>query len=198
MPTSNPLHALVPIVDEWRKMQRHYCEAVEADAAFWCTEQTNTALLAAAAWRVGGVGIVQYQDKRETESGCANGIVDLWLQVGQQGSPSYVVESKQIHHLTPSSDVAATAAWIRAYMEAAEADVKTCRPAGTNGRVAVVYAVPKLTDIDQLAELQAAVDTVEADIKVYVDVSDRELRWPPASSRHIFPGVFLLARLVRP
>lgn len=191
---SSPISSLAPIVELWKTMQLEFCAAYPGDAAFWCTEQTNSALLATAAWKTRGMGIVEYPEQRWIDDDPCNGRVDLWLRCSGPGSAAFIVEAK-FHLLLGGTR--GPAERVQDNLDAAVAAVKTCVPQTGEQRVGVLYVVPKLQDLSQFAELDAAIQGVPADLREFVDAREYRLRWPPTgNSFSVFPGVYLLARRV--
>lgn len=144
---------LLPIFAEFEAVNREYAKLVPNDAAFWYREETNIGLLAAAAWRLGGIALSEYADQRTCNEGPYDGRVDLWLRT--QDGASFVIEAKQclLQSSTSSTQLERWLTW-------AEEDARRTPTYDSAPRLGLLFAVAKLADDEDFTSLRATVQRV--------------------------------------
>jgi hypothetical protein len=89
------LKSLRPILEEWVRLNRSYAETLNwKDCAWWGNERASTSILAAAAWKAGGVALEEFSTRKLNKMGQKAGRCDLFFQAG---TSKFACELKQVY-----------------------------------------------------------------------------------------------------
>jgi hypothetical protein len=199
--TVTPLTALNPVFDEWRNALAAFSRVVLGDLPWWYNETAAVGFLAAAAWRAGGVAIVEFDSERsDKDARRFRGRCDLYLALS---GAAYYAEAKQTFHwLSESVDYVGAVADVQGRLDEATAQLEVLQCEPEAGQLALVFASPRLkaSDADNLNDWltrwRAALRMVKnAAMYTYFDV-DRALDHP-GEKDCIYPGIALFVREVR-
>lgn len=125
------LQWLVPILNEWAKMNARYSEAMEdqetpvSDCLYWHNERTTLSTLGSAVWCKGGLAVQEYPAAKglRDEDGAMvvfDGRIDMYLSLGEDET---VIEAKQRVLFPQMNNQGYSTAPIALRMDAARADV---------------------------------------------------------------------------
>lgn len=87
--TSRKANSLAPILDEWCRLVLRFTKRHADDCVPWHPERPSIGVLAAAAWKRGGLAIEEYSEQKLGRSRSRAGRVDLWIEA-QDGSEFYI------------------------------------------------------------------------------------------------------------
>ncbi len=192
------LRVLDPVLRKWIDGVEAYCSHYGGqDAPYWYNERANVGLVAAAAWRSGGLALEEYpQNKASRPGGTWQGRADLWLSVETH---EFVIEAKQCFPLlnggTPPKTV------VTKLLKAARQDAtrSAVRNARSLGMVFVSPRSPKPFEDKRCSPLRdwiAELDSVDFDVMAWCfPETVRHLK--SARTGHIYPGVVAVARMPR-
>jgi hypothetical protein len=192
---------LSPVFDEWRNALAAYANAVPGDLPWWYNETASVGFLAAAAWRAGGVAIVEFDNERiDTDSRCFRGRCDLYLKLS---GAAYYAEAKQtFHRLSATADHADAVADVQALLDEATAQLAALHCEPEAGHLALVFASPRLNvrhagHLEEwLARWSTALDAVENAV-VYTHFDQAHALAHPDKLGDIYPGIALVVSEVR-
>lgn len=183
---------LRPILVKWEDMNRRYAETVQGDVAYWCGERTCVALLAAAAWATGGMGITEYDEQENADAEPCRRRVDVWLRINVRPSgpaTTFVIEAKYEFVMGNTSP-----RLLERRLDRAATKVKLAQAQPGERRLALLFAVPKLTRGESMEKVRSIVHEVPN--KELLSELTLESQGPESDDGYRFPGVFILARLV--
>jgi hypothetical protein len=199
--TVTPPAALSPVFDEWRNTLAAYANAVPGDLPWWYNETAAVGFLAAAAWRTGGVAIVEFDNERtDTDSHCFRGRCDLYVK--RDGAACYAEAKQTFHRLNDSGSYTDAVADVRALLDEASAQLASLQCEANAGHFALVFASPRLnvrhaSHLDAwLSKWSAALRTIE-DAVVYTYFDQARALAHADKQGDIYPGIALVARVVR-
>jgi hypothetical protein len=208
--TDNERLVLGSTLRTWLRLSRKYCDRVENDVPYWYNERANVSILAAAAWRKGGVAVEEFTVRRgpvvkgkKGKSKSKNHRCDLWFQLL---CTRYYAEAKI---LWPNSldDQRAFGRQLRRKLGEACRQVRSLAAEeveDADGLLAICFVVPELELVDEdrhgIADFYGQALTVLRDssaqyvIAAYEVMKTKdnrgELRHPEFDGK-AFPGVIL-------
>jgi hypothetical protein len=197
------LEALEEVFAAWPTILTDYANTVPGDLPWWYNETAAVGFLGAAAWRAGGVAIVEFDNDRR-EAGASytfRGRCDLYLKLN---GAAYYAEAKQTFHwLGDGPDHAEAIADIRRKLDEATAQAEALQREPDAGLLALVFASPRLeaTHSDRLDTLlehwRSAVQTIDCDAVFthFYRLGERPLA---DEQGNLYPGIALFVREVCP
>jgi len=193
---SPSLKALSDVIAEWNELIMKYVEEFPDDPPLWSTERANVGILAAAAWKAGGLSLEEYDAEKLKGKKRKKRRVDLFIRTANKRE--FVCEAKQaLIRIDPKTKVGDVHKEIDAWLSEAVTDVR--RIEGEEAcRLGVFFAIPrvstKITMKDALDIFNKAMKQTEADLKLPVLIP-KSAKWAD-DPQYLYPGVTLFGRKV--
>ena len=191
----DPLKHWQPLLEEWLLLIERYCHVEKGDAPYWYSERTTTGLLAAAAWRCGGIALEEYStEKLYGKDETFKGRADLILRLHDRWD---LIEAKQFYPTKPSDTEG-----VKNKLDEACHEARSIPKNDFHLRIGVLFCCPEIPKAES-----GLMEKIKTFRSALMSVTCHGLAWCfPAITRDLapssgqykdyrYPGLFLLARL---
>ncbi len=191
----------------WHQLFRALVERIEEyddppkDTGYWYGERALTGFLAAAAWALpGGWSLEEFTGLRVNGKKQGSGRGDLWVGMGTKKKVEYTIEAKAVW---PGGSVENAAKGAETKLSDASRQLRQLHKTDRAGKpVAICYIIPALNTKGKFASSVSVDEFFTTMPKLMsnehtVAASFWYDQAPPRHSGHIYPGVVVVARILR-